>query len=235
MGPGGNRQEGHTEPKTSQREIVMHRNPSRPTRRTVLTAAGICLFGLCGQSASGGEFRAVIIDPAWTIEIRPGQQQHAVPAPDPSTGTARPTIIPAVYQAAGPTPEGKETKSIGPELPPAVAPVAAPVQGPVPVVTPRMTYAQAYVAVPFSRTEYEANPVYRHQAALELMFGVLRPMTLNQQYMPRAFRYPDFYQYPYAHSGTQNIDIHQWGGGYNHGGFNGQSPFGYPYGLRGNW
>lgn len=207
----------------------MNRNPSRPSVRNLLATAGICLSGVIGQSVSGGETSSVIIDPAWTIEIRSRQQE--VPAPNLSSDTSRPTIVPAVYQEAESNSEGKETKPIGPELPP----VLPPIQGPAPVVAPRMTYAQAYAAVPFSRTEYEANPVYRHQAALELMFGVLRPMTLNQQYTPRAFRYPDFYQYPYAHSGTQSVDIHQWGGGYNYGGFNGQSPFGYPYGLRGNW
>ena len=184
----------------------MHRKQLGLTSGMLLGAAGLILCGLSGQPVSGGEKVSVILDPAWTIAIRSAQRESQPP---------------------GPAAEVDVKKPIGPELPPAPTPPA--------VAAPRMTYAQAYAAVPFSRTEYEANPVYRHQAALEVMFGVLRPMTLNQQYTPRAFRYPDFYQYPYAHSGTQNIDIHQWGGGYNYGGFNGQSPFGYPYGLRGNW
>lgn len=52
------------------------------------------------------------------------------------------------------------------------------------------TYREAYNAVPFNRAEYEANPGYRHDAAMEIMFGQLRPTTIVRQYTPQAFRYP---------------------------------------------
>lgn len=47
----------------------------------------------------------------------------------------------------------------------------------------RMSYREAYDAIPFSRSEYNANPSYRHEAAMELMFGQLRPMT-TVKYVP---------------------------------------------------
>ncbi len=71
---------------------------------------------------------------------------------------------------------------------------------------PRMTYAQAYAQIPFSRTEYEANPNYRHDAAMELMFGTMRPMYVSRTTMPYFSRYPDMFRYrfpvyPYPSSG----------------------------------
>lgn len=79
---------------------------------------------------------------------------------------------------------------------------AIPALGPAPL---RLTYEQAYNSIPFSRAEYEANPGYRHEAAMELMFGVLRPTTIMKQTIPYFSRYPDVYRYrypvfPYQHS-----------------------------------
>lgn len=175
------------------------------------------------------ETDGIIRDDNWKIEIRPAPRSGSF-----NGAATGPLIISAGHQEEAPAPESAakkpdttpEPQLIGPALPPAV-PESRTAAAPV-----RMTYAEAYAAVPFSRTEYEANPTYRHQAALELMFGVLRPTTLVQQYTPRASRYPDYYQIPYGRSDTQHINVRTFGGGYN---FNGQSPFGYPYGVRGNW
>lgn len=98
--------------------------------------------------------------------------------------------------------------------PPAPAESAEPVSAASGIPVPRMTYAQAYAQVPFSRSEYEANPGYRHDAALELMFGVLRPMTVMRQSTPYFSRYPDLFRYrysvfPYSYSGggTSNVNM----------------------------
>ena len=42
-------------------------------------------------------------------------------------------------------------------------------------------YAEAYRAIPFNRAEYDANPSYRHEAAMELVFGQMRPTTIVKQ------------------------------------------------------
>jgi hypothetical protein len=185
----------------------------------LLTCAG---FSFDIGRLSADEKDGIIRDPNWSIEIRPAARALGNQPP------SGPTLVPAAFEEAAPVPESvaNEPKPIGPP------PLAAPQFATTVVTPPRMTYAEAYGAVPFNRAEYEANPGYRHQAAVELMFGVLRPTTMVQQYTPRASRYPDFYQMPYGRSDTQHINVRSFGGGYN---FNGQSPFGYPYGVRGNW
>jgi hypothetical protein len=60
---------------------------------------------------------------------------------------------------------------------------------------PRITYAEAYAMVPFSRSEYEANPCYRHDAAMELMFGTMRPTVNARMTLPYFSRYPDMFRY----------------------------------------
>jgi hypothetical protein len=42
-------------------------------------------------------------------------------------------------------------------------------------------YAAAYRSIPFNRAEYDANPSYRHDAAMELLFGQMRPTTIVKQ------------------------------------------------------
>jgi hypothetical protein len=60
-----------------------------------------------------------------------------------------------------------------------------------------MTYAEAYAQIPFSRSEYEANPNYRHDAAMELVFGAMRPMIMSRTTTPYFSRYPDMFRYRY--------------------------------------
>jgi len=49
-----------------------------------------------------------------------------------------------------------------------------------------LTYQEAYDSIPFSRAEYNANPAYRHEAAMELVFGVQRPTTIVK--LPAGFQ-----------------------------------------------
>lgn len=77
---------------------------------------------------------------------------------------------------------------------------------------PRMSYEEAYNSIPFSRAEYEANPSYRHDAAMELMLGAPRPTTIIRQTVPYFSRYPDFIRnrfnvFPYAPSCPGAIDV----------------------------
>ncbi len=45
-------------------------------------------------------------------------------------------------------------------------------------------YAEIYNSIPYSRAEYFANPAYRHEATMEIMFGQLRPRTVTQMSVP---------------------------------------------------
>ena len=134
----------------------------------------------------------------------PEVEPVAPPATEPAPGTAEPATVP--------------------ENPPVTPGVAGP---------SAITYGEAYNASPFSRTEYEANPSYRHDAALEIMFGTARPTTIIRQSAPQVNRYPDFCRLPVTiHTGYHRYGWHPYG--YYGSTFYGypNSPFGYPYGLR---
>ena len=47
------------------------------------------------------------------------------------------------------------------------------------------SYKKIYNSIPYSRAEYLANPAYRHEATMELMFGELRPTTVHKHDTPR--------------------------------------------------
>jgi hypothetical protein len=81
--------------------------------------------------------------------------------------------------------------------------------------SPNMSYAEAYAMVPFSRSEYEANPSYRHDAAMELMFGTMRPQYQMRMVMPYFSRYPDLFRYrfpvyPYFGMGNGAYNTNMW-------------------------
>lgn len=64
-------------------------------------------------------------------------------------------------------------------------------------------YIRAYDAVPFNRTEYDANPSYRHDAAIELLTGKLRKrVTINKSYtspdVPEFSPESGSFLYPYS-------------------------------------
>ena len=156
----------------------------------------------------------------WVILIQSGKsagadvqiasQADGVAAPVASAPAPTPTQTPAPADQAVPLPTT-------PAAPVAAAPVSS-----TPIITPwcppmpRMSYREAYAEVPFNRAEYEANPSYRHEAAMELMFGQLRPTTIVKQNMPYFSRYPDFirnrYQtYPYLPGGSNTMNLnHYW-------------------------
>uniref|UniRef100_A0A7C4LPH0 Uncharacterized protein n=1 Tax=Schlesneria paludicola TaxID=360056 RepID=A0A7C4LPH0_9PLAN len=51
-------------------------------------------------------------------------------------------------------------------------------------------YRQIYAAIPFDRAEYEANPSYRHEATMELLFGQMRPMVVERRQIAVDVRTP---------------------------------------------
>ncbi|MBI5758631.1 MAG: hypothetical protein HZA46_08945 [Planctomycetales bacterium] len=62
-----------------------------------------------------------------------------------------------------------------------------------------LTYQEAYDSIPFSRAEYDANPAYRHDAAMELVFGMQRPTTI--------VKLPAGHQPPRALQVNQNVSL----------------------------
>ena len=51
-------------------------------------------------------------------------------------------------------------------------------------------YWAVYRTIPFIRTEYEANPSYRHEATMEFMFGQVRPTVVHKHVKAGPVRPP---------------------------------------------
>jgi hypothetical protein len=68
------------------------------------------------------------------------------------------------------------------------------------------TYDDVYRSIPFNHTEYLANPSYRHEATMEILFGQLRPTTIVKEYEPQVIQneVPSPYQ-PYRWSHPERL------------------------------
>jgi len=164
---------------------------TRPGRR--LAFAGLLLAAASAQAAESAPKNTVFksdAGDAWTVSIKPASrvaesEPRTIPVPRPVD------VIPAVAQVevAPPQPGLPET-----DLPPIPTTSQESVTGAhtahgVTVVPDIRTstellgrrYAEAYRAIPFNRAEYDANPSYRHEAAMELVFGQMRPTTIVKQ------------------------------------------------------
>lgn len=140
----------------------------------------------------------------WTVTIVPagvpgGSAEGQNPVIRPASAqTSDPSvqIIPAVFSQPQPA-----------EAPPVDAPPAAQKDAPAapapavsrdPVLMAQQ-YREIYNALPFLRSQYDANPTYRHDTTMELLFGQLRPMTINRttidikQQQPRVRYVPSQY------------------------------------------
>ena len=79
-----------------------------------------------------------------------------------------------------------------------------------------LTYEQAYNAIPFNRAEYDANPSYRHDSAMELLFDQMRPTTIIRNQDSRASKFPtydrlDYYwSHPYGFGGYGGYYYNGW-------------------------
>ncbi len=58
-------------------------------------------------------------------------------------------------------------------------------------------YQQVYDSIPYSRAEYLANPAYRHEATMEILFGEMRPTVVHKQDTPRRiYNLPPIHEDP---------------------------------------
>ncbi len=68
-------------------------------------------------------------------------------------------------------------------------------------------YTEVYNQIPFSRSEYDANPAYRHDATMELLLGQIRPVTYQTTnvnvatggWSPWINYYRGFWGYPWGY------------------------------------
>lgn len=180
----------------------------------------------------------------WKITIQPGRTYYAEPVPPtpqfdvPATLRAVPQIQPASFSKdeVPPTPEG-----VAPNPVPAAAPVPEGLPSIVPgestvccdsklVVSPpegsldprylSQTYAEIYKSIPFIRAEYDANPSYIQDTAVEFLFGKMRPTVIHRGTVNVNHNGPYATGYPYGGYGSP-YGYH----GYGYGGY----PFGFAY------
>lgn len=70
------------------------------------------------------------------------------------------------------------------------------------------TYESLYQAIPFRRSEYLANPSYRHDAAMELLFGEQRPTVVHRGDIPQRVVNPrPVFSQPYRMSIRESWDF----------------------------
>ena len=80
------------------------------------------------------------------------------------------------------------------------------------VIPQTASYRDIYFSIPFSRAEYNANPSYRHDATMEVIFNQMRP-TVIQRSTTNVYNYDmnsgvDPMYYPYGF-GLYGLRIHR--------------------------
>lgn len=160
-------------------------------RRALLPSVVMVCLPILQLEASAAE-TVRVSDGAGTWEMTISPQDGTI-VPEQPTPEAAPIILAAFQEdteaeAAVPEPVEAE-ESLAPESVPAeqVDP-AVPAEDagePIPVVTPApgvdpAAYWCVYRTIPFIRTEYLANPSYRHEATMEFLFGQLRPTVIHK-------------------------------------------------------
>ncbi|MBC7819344.1 MAG: hypothetical protein IAG10_20865 [Planctomycetaceae bacterium] len=106
----------------------------------------------------------------WKIEIVPGPAIGPSPVPK-AQFAARQAAQAETKPAAVESASGIVTAGIESAMPAGITPAA---------------YAEVYNSIPFRRSEYLANPSYRHEATIEILLGQIRPKTVTSVSAPSA-------------------------------------------------
>ena len=134
-----------------------------------LIAAVVCgLLSVSGQAAEP-KLPKLPADKNWKIEIIPG----------PAIGSpTNPKFEQAMKQALAAKAETSPA--------PANAVVPADAEAAMPAGITPASYIEVYNSIPFRRSEYAANPNYRHEATIELLLGQIRPKNVTNISAPSA-------------------------------------------------
>lgn len=182
-------------------------SPLTSVAPVLLTAGMLIAIGGNASHAADGEPAATgktasVGEGEWTVAITPAGRTPFAHT-DESAQFDGPIITPALVDAPPPLPAPAVTGKSAPV--PSDDDGIADADEPVlllPVIY--RTYRDAYRAIPFSRAEYLANPSYRHDAAMELLFGKMRPTVIHRHMTPlrpvRTFATVSPYYGPYRRS-----------------------------------
>lgn len=162
-------------------------------------------------AGSGGEAWAVAIEPGVSntgllqrLALQDTDAGRAVPSPvepgdtPPADEFALPEVVPGNAQPAEPPLSTEET---GVVIAPAEAgdESAASSAAAEPAQVNPADYWTIYESIPFLRSQYDANPAYRHDATMELLTGNARPTVIHHHdaancapYAPAAGAIPPY-------------------------------------------
>ena len=123
----------------------------------------VVVGGLAAVASQAAEPKLLKVsaDSDWKIEIVPG------PAIGPSPA---PKFEQAMKQALAAKSEKLPATTTGV--------ITAGAESAMPAGINSASYTEVYNSIPFRRSEYAANPNYRHEATIELLLGQIRPKTV---------------------------------------------------------
>ncbi len=135
--------------------------------RSLIAALACGLIAVTSQAAEPKPLKVPADD--WKIEIVPG------PAIGPSPV---PKIDRAVREAQAAKSEALSDLTAGV--------VTAGAESAMPAGITSASYIEVYNSIPLRRSEFAANPNYRHEATIELLLGQIRPKTVTSVSVPAA-------------------------------------------------
>ena len=129
----------------------------------------VCGLAAVASQAAEPKLIKVPADGDWKIEIVPGAAIGPSPAPK---------FEQAMKQALAAKVEAMPVTTTG------ISPAGA--ESAMPAGITSASYTEVYNSIPFRRSEYAANPNYRHEATIELLLGQIRPKTVTNISTPSA-------------------------------------------------
>ncbi len=210
--------------------ILRQTGPSQvrnPLLRRAFLMALVPAVILAGRMAKSDVVRVPAADGGdWRIAITPAATQFVQASADEAPAAAPGEAAPAAPEAAAAPVEvpAPVAAPVAPEAAPQAAAADAGIMiVPNPIASPEaVAYAKIYNAIPFNRTEYLANPSYRHETAMELLTGNQRQIVVHRHYKPQLNqpieRQPQFFYNRYNNYGGGGFG-YGYGGGYGFGSF----------------
>jgi|GEM_PF-4633806 len=144
-------------------------------KRTVQQHLAAALFGLAGTCCATTGFADPMIPPLPELPaVDPAVSEPLTASPIPSNPTPQ-SLVPAFPGSATAVqrPESTTVRFEKENWTMTISPGAT--------ASPAADeYRRIYESIPYRRTEYLANPGYRHDATLERLFGQLRPTVIQR-------------------------------------------------------
>ena len=142
---------------------------------------GLCRFAMCASLAALLMTKAGLADALPELPearlITDEKSSNQPPLP-PAQSTALQSVLP---EKAVTQPAQGEVSLLDGNWKMEIRPAAA-----TPIQVNEKSYSKIYNAIPFRRSEYLANPSYRHDTTVEIMFGQMRPTVIHRQNLPQT-------------------------------------------------